>query len=128
MLPTRRSLAIAVAIGLVAGSTACNDTIAPRRKPGAPTIGAATPGNASASVQFTAPTDSGSAAITGFTATCTAGGASKTGTAPSSPVSVSALTNGTEYSCVVAAENSVGTGPASGSVTVTPFTVPNAPG
>jgi hypothetical protein len=88
--------------------------------PGSPTIGAATAGNASASIAFTAPSSNGGASITGYTATCSAGTASKTGTGASSPVTVSSLTNGTAYSCAVAATNSVGTGPSSAVVTVTP--------
>jgi YHYH protein/Fibronectin type III domain len=88
--------------------------------PGAPTIGAATAGDAGASIAFTAPSSDGGATITGYTATCTGGTAAVTGTATASPVSVSGLTNGTAYSCSVTAANSAGTGAASGSVSVTP--------
>lgn len=94
--------------------------------PGAPTIGAATAGDASASIAFTAPTSNGGATITGYTATCTAGTTSKTGTATASPVSVTGLTNGTAQSCAVTATNSVGTSAASGSVTVTPVAAPTS--
>jgi hypothetical protein len=87
---------------------------------GAPTIGAATPGNASASIAFTVPTSTGGATITAYTATCTAGTASLTGTATASPVSVTGLTNGTAYSCSVKATNSVGSSLASAAVSVTP--------
>lgn len=41
-------------------------------------------------------------------------------TGSASPISVTGLTNGTTYSCSVTATNSVGTGPASSSMTVTP--------
>mgnify|MGYP002359447946 FL=1 len=88
--------------------------------PGAPTIGAATAGNASASIAFTAPASNGGATITLYTATCTAAGVSKTGSTTASPASVTGLTNSTVYSCSVTATNSVGTGAASGSVSVTP--------
>jgi YHYH protein/Fibronectin type III domain len=88
--------------------------------PGAPTIGAATAGDASASIAFTAPSSDGGATITGYTATCAGGTAAATGTATASPVSVSGLTNGTAYSCSVTAANSVGTGAASGTVSVAP--------
>jgi hypothetical protein len=40
--------------------------------PGAPTIGAATPGNTQATIAFTAPASNGGSAITGYTVTCTA--------------------------------------------------------
>ena len=88
--------------------------------PGAPTIGAGTAGNASASIAFTAPASTGGATITAYTGTCTASGISKTGTTTASPVSVTGLTNGTAYSCSVTATNSAGTSAASAAVTVTP--------
>ncbi len=100
---------------------------------GAPTIGAATPGNTSASIAFTPPTSTGGAAITAYTATCTAGNASQAGSASASPIIVSNLTNGTAYACTVTATNSVGISPASAAVSVTPVaptptvTVPGAP-
>ena len=87
--------------------------------PGAPTIGTATGGNNSASVTFTAPTDTGQSAITSYTVTSSPGGF--TGTGASSPVTVSGLTNGTAYTFTVTATNAIGTGPASSaSNSVTP--------
>jgi len=88
--------------------------------PGAPTIGTATGGNASASVTFTAPVYAGyPATITSYTVTSSPGGL--TGTGASSPITVSGLTNGTAYTFTVTATNSTGTGPASGaSNSVTP--------
>lgn len=88
--------------------------------PGAPTIGAATAGNASASIAFTAPASNGGSAITGYTATCTATGSTQSAAGTASPITVSGLTNGTAYNCSVTATNSVGTGAASGTVSVTP--------
>ncbi|HUR58776.1 MAG TPA: putative Ig domain-containing protein, partial [Opitutaceae bacterium] len=90
--------------------------------PGAPTIGAATPGNSQASIAFSAPASNGGATITGYTATCTPGPFSGTGAA--SPVTVTGLSNGTLYSCTVKATNSAGQSAASGSVNVTPGTAP----
>ena len=101
--------------------------------PGAPTVGTGTPGNGSASIAFTAPSDNGGAAISGYTATCVNGTSSVTGTATASPVNVTGLTNGSTYSCSVTATNSAGTGAASSAVSVTPsggsasVTVPSAP-
>jgi hypothetical protein len=103
-------------------------TAATAAVPTAPTMGTATPGNGSASIAFTAPSSNGGAAITGYTATCTGGGASKTGSATDSPVSVTGLTNGISYSCVVAATNAIGTGAASGAVSVTPATTSGGTG
>ena len=89
--------------------------------PGAPTIGTATAGNASASVTFTAPAYTGyPAGITGYTVTSSPGGL--TGTGASSPITVSGLTNGTAYTFTVTATNATGTGPASAaSNSVTPL-------
>lgn len=84
--------------------------------PGAPTIGVATPGDGQATIAFTPPTSTGGVAITSYTVTC--GSVSKSGTA--SPITVSPLTNGTPYNCSVSATNSLGTGPSSATVSVTP--------
>jgi hypothetical protein len=89
--------------------------------PGAPTIGTATAGDASASVTFTAPAYTGyPAVITGYTVTSSPGGL--TGTGASSPITVSGLSNGTAYTFTVTATNATGTGPASAaSNSVTPI-------
>lgn len=79
--------------------------------PDAPTIGTATAGNLSASVTFTAPSNVGGGAITGYTVISSPG--SITGTGTSSPVTVSGLSNGTAYTFTVVATNAYGTGPAS---------------
>ncbi|MFI5312287.1 MAG: fibronectin type III domain-containing protein [Gemmatimonadales bacterium] len=92
--------------------------------PGAPVTVVITAGNASASIAFATPLSDGGAPILSYTATCTASGVAKTATAASSPITVSGLTNGTVYSCSVTATNSVGTGPASASVQVTPRSTP----
>ncbi len=87
--------------------------------PGAPTIGTATAGDQQASVTFTAPTDTGSAPITGYEVTVQPGGTKVSGTA--SPITVPGLTNGQAYTFTVAAKNSAGTGAASSpSNSVTP--------
>ncbi len=123
----RTKLALAVtlmACGLVAcgggGSSTTTPAASTNTVPGAPIIGTATAGNASASITFTAPASDGGAAITGYTATCTAGGTNRTGTGTASPISVTGLTNSTTYSCSVTATNAVGTGTASTALSVTP--------
>ncbi|MBY0238052.1 MAG: YHYH protein [Burkholderiaceae bacterium] len=95
--------------------------------PDAPTIGAGTAGNGSASVAFTAPASNGGSAITAYTATCGGGGASKTAAGLTSPLLVAGLTNGVAYTCSVKATNAQGNSLASGSVTVTPSTVVTPP-
>ncbi len=90
--------------------------------PDAPTIGTATAGNAQCSVAFTPPGDDGGSTITGYTATSTPG--SFTGTAASSPITVTGLSNGTGYTFTVYATNAEGNSTASSaSNTCTPSAV-----
>jgi hypothetical protein len=84
--------------------------------PGAPTIGTGTAGNAQATIAFTAPSSNGGSVIISYTATCN--GISATGN--TSPITVTGLSNGVVNTCTVSATNSLGTGPASGTVMVTP--------
>ena len=79
------------------------------RIPGAPTIGTATAGSASATVAYTVPTDLGAGSVT-YTATSDPGGFTGTG---ASPITVSGLTNGTGYTFSVTGTTPGGTGPAS---------------
>jgi large repetitive protein len=92
----------------------------------APIIGAATAGDAEATVSFTAPVNSGGAAITSYTVTSSPGGLTATGAA--SPLKVTGLTNGTAYSFSVTATNSAGVSAASAaSNSVTPKKPNSAP-
>jgi hypothetical protein len=96
------------------------------RSPGAPTIGTATVSVLTASVPFTAPTDTGSVAITNYIATSTPGNV--TGTSATSPISVTGLTANTSYTFQVQAINGAGTGAQSAaSNSVTTASVPGAP-
>ena len=100
--------------------SASSNTVTPTATtiPGAPTIGAATAGDGSVTVGFTAPTSDGGAAISHYTVTATdstnAARGGETATGAASPVTVSGLTNGDAYTFAVTATNSVGTGPSSG--------------
>ena len=88
--------------------------------PGMPIVGTVSPGNASASLSFSAPSSNGGASITDYTAICVAGSLRVSATATASPVVVTGLTNGMSYSCSLSATNSVGVGTSSAAVTVTP--------
>ena len=78
--------------------------------PDPPTGVTASSGDTQLSVSFTAPTDTGTSAITGFVAT-TNDGIGATGT--SSPITITGLTNGTSYTTRVYAINAYGTSAAS---------------
>ncbi|MBL0124036.1 MAG: fibronectin type III domain-containing protein [Betaproteobacteria bacterium] len=81
-------------------------------------------GNRSASFKFVSPVSDPQAPITSFTVSCN-GGAFH-GTAATSPVRVTGLTNGTSYSCIVTAQNSAGFGAPSSVVYVTPIAGANS--
>jgi hypothetical protein len=110
------------------GSPSATATVTPggdsATTPGAPTIGSATPGNAQASVTWSAPADNGGTAITGYQVQVRSGGGSWGTAATAGPSAtgaiVTGLTNGTTYSVRVIATNAIGDGSPSATVTVTP--------
>ena len=85
----------------------------------------ATPGNAQATISWTAPTNTGGSPITGYTATASVGGQSCTTTTATS-CTISGLTNGTTYFVSATATNAVGISDPS-VVAVTPTADPVAP-
>ena len=93
--------------------------------PGAPTIGAVTPGNSQATINFTAPNNNGGSVITGYTATCTtAASPTRTASGATSPITVTGMSNFTGYNCSVTAINIIGSSPASAAVSVVPLGAP----
>ena len=109
--------------------SAPSNSVTPATVPAAPTIGTATAGNASATVNWTAPTDTGGSPITGYKVYSSADNFAAAVASPTaSPATVSGLTNGTGYTFKVSAVNGTGEGPPSApSNSVTPATVPAAP-
>ena len=87
--------------------------------PGSPTLVRLVPGNGSMAVHFNAPVSNGGTAITSYTARCTAGASTKTATGSSSPIVVTGLINKTSYSCSVHANNALGAGAESSTLTKT---------
>ncbi|AYM95859.1 IPTL-CTERM sorting domain-containing protein [Acidovorax sp. 1608163] len=108
-----------------ATASALNQTV-DAALPGAPTGLTATAGNGSVALAWVAPASNGGSAIIGYTATGTPGG-SCTASPPATGCVVSSLANGTAYTFTVRASNTAGEGPAIGSATATPATVPDAP-
>ena len=91
------------------------ELVTPESVPDAPALDSITGGDGSATLFFTATFDGGSA-ITGYKVECDE--FSNDGT--SSPITVSGLTNGTEYSCSVIASNKNGPSAPSDPLSVTP--------
>ena len=98
--------------------------------PGAPTGVSGTAGNGQITASWTAPSDSGTASLTGYkvTATPTPSGTavSQTFNSTATTETLTGLTNGVSYNVSVAAITSVGTGPAA-SASNNPITVGVAP-
>ena len=110
-------------------ASAASASVTPFTVPDAPTGVSGVPGNAQATVSWTAPANTGSSAITGYTVTAIGGsGGSCSAVAPATTCVMTALTNGTAYTFTVLATNAAGNSAASApSASVTPFTVPDAP-
>ena len=106
----------------VAASTVSQSFTVNAVVPGVPTAATATAGDTQASVSFSAPTNNGGAAITGYTVTSNPGGFTASGI--SSPLTMVGLTNGTAYSFTVTATNSQGTSASSVASNVVTPTIP----
>ena len=115
------ALALLMAIGLTL-SVGAGSALA--SAPGPPTAVSAAATDGQAAVSFTAPTNDGGSAITGYTVTAAPGGAHASGTA--SPITVTGLTDGTDYTFTVTATNGATSIASSPSAAVTPLAPPSA--
>lgn len=109
--------------------SAASNSVIPSTVPDAPTIDDVVAGDAQATITFTEPLNDGGNAITGFTVTSNPDNISDVGV--SSPITVTGLTNGTEYTFTVVATNvngdSVDSAASTGVTPAAPATVPDAP-
>lgn len=104
------------------GSESDTVTSTPRTTPGAPTSLSTTPKNASADIAFTAPANTGGAAITNYQYS-TDGGTNYIAFSPAtttSPLTITGLTNETTYNIKLKAVNAAGAGTESAQVSVKP--------
>jgi len=97
----------------------------PTTVPDPPTNLTPTAGDAQVSLSWTAPTNNGGEAITGYTVKYSNGTVITTTGAGTTSYTVTALTNGTSYTFIVTANNNVGSSAPSSSVSVTPGPPPN---
>ena len=111
-----------------------SNAVTPATFPDPPTILTVTPGNASATVTWTAPSSDGGSAITAYTVvagdetTPANGGESCTWTAGPLTCTVTGLTNGDAYIFAMSATNEVGSGGMSAIFgPITPAALPSAP-
>jgi hypothetical protein len=121
------SYSIRVAANNLAGRGAYATAITrtPATTPSSPTGLNAAGGDAQVALSWTAPSNNGGAAITGYRITYS-GTTINTGSTSTS-YTVAGLNNGTAYSFTVAATNAVGTGPDSSSAVAAPAGLPSAP-
>jgi uncharacterized repeat protein (TIGR01451 family) len=91
--------------------------------PGAPQLVSVIAGNAQATLTFNPPSFNGGSPITGYVAHCGSASVSSA----SSPIIVGGLSNGISYDCYLIASNAIGDSPASATLNITPFTIPDPP-
>ena len=119
------------ALNSVGESVASNELSAkPAAVPGAPTLNSATPGNGTVALAWSAPTNNGGSAITGYRvyrSTASGGETLLTTLGNVTSFADSGLTNGTTYYYKVSALNSIGESVASNELSARPAAVPGAP-
>lgn len=109
------------------GNITGSSTIPSTTVPDAPILDSLTPDNTTLTVSFTAPANDGGSEIIDYEYSINGGITFISASTITSPFTISGLTNGTAYTVVVRAVNSIGPGITSNDLTETPATVPNAP-
>lgn len=115
------------------GSYSATINATPRTTPGTPTNLAATPGDSSVGLSWTAPSSDGGSAVTDYVIEYRAASAFEwstfaDGVSSAASTTVVGLTNGTTYEFRVAAVNAAGSGSATSAVSSKPYTTPGDPG
>ena len=123
-------LIVTITVNMLFCSAELNNPVDPESKsyilPNAPTGVSVTAGNGQVIVTFEYPIPNGGPAVTSYTVTSTPGNIAVSGT--TSPLTVTGLSNGVEYTFVVTATNVCGTSPSSvASAAIKPSTVPGTP-
>jgi RHS repeat-associated protein len=108
------------------GPAGTSNPVTPADVPGMPTGVTAVAGNAQATVSWTAPASNGGT-IQSYTVTPSIGSAITVSGGVTSAL-ITGLTNGTQYTFAVSANNAAGSSPVGTSGVVTPATVPDPPG
>jgi hypothetical protein len=90
---------------------------------GAPTLVSLSAADASLIAVFSAPGSNGGAVVSAYSLQCVTGGTIKNASGPSSPISISGLSNGASYSCTLTASNAVGVSAPSNALSAAPAAV-----
>jgi len=115
------------AVNSVGSSPTGSAQATPRTVPGKPASATASPGNAQATVSWTAPASDGGSPVTGYTVTANPGGKTVAASASARTATITGLTNGAAYTFTVTATNAAGTGPGVTTNQVTPQAPATAP-
>lgn len=109
------------------GPGAQSNAVTPATTPGAPVGASAAPGNASATVTWSAPTSDGGDPISSYTVVSNPGGVTVVVGGSTLAASVNGLTNNLTYTFTVTAANGVGAGPPATTNPILPSATPGVP-
>jgi hypothetical protein len=116
---------VAATNGIGTGVAATAGPLSPGVVPDAPTVLGAVAANRQVTISFSPPPSDGGLPVLEYRVYAAPGGFTASGSA--SPITVSGLTNGTQYAFTVYAVNAAGTGAPSNTIVATPLWVPDAP-